>query len=121
MSKLSYEDYTSDFRNIDSSERNLHVAIEGLLDIGSFIISALNLKAPKTYRDVGEILLESNLVSHKVGELLIELAKFRNILVHVYAELRTEKIYELLTENFSDLKIVLVGLLELINEKNIDP
>ena len=74
------------------SERNLHVAIEAFLNIGSFIISALNLKAPKTYRDVGENLLESNLVSHKVGELLVELVKFRNVLVRGYAELRTEKI-----------------------------
>ena len=74
------------------SERNLHVAIEAFLNIGNFIISALNLKAPKTYRDVGENLLESNLVSHKVGELLVELVKFRNVLVRGYAELGTEKI-----------------------------
>ncbi|MEQ9714266.1 MAG: DUF86 domain-containing protein [Candidatus Asgardarchaeum sp.] len=121
LSKLNYEDFISDFRNIDSAERNLHIAIEGLLDIGSFIISELNLGAPKSYKDIGMILLKNKIVSLDIGNLMKDLARFRNVIVHCYAELLEDKIYDLLRNNISDLISVYEALLNAIKDRKIDP
>ncbi|MCD6484806.1 MAG: DUF86 domain-containing protein [Candidatus Odinarchaeota archaeon] len=120
LSKYNESEFFSDFRNIDSAERNLHVAIEGLLDIGNFIIANLSLEAPDTYKDVGKILALNKIVPTEIGNLLTEMAKFRNILVHGYAIVSDEKIYELLKTKLNDLTSVFSALIEALDAHEID-
>lgn len=40
----SYEEFVSDFRNIDSALHRIQTSIQALLDIGGYIIASLGLK-----------------------------------------------------------------------------
>jgi len=37
---------------IDAAERNLHVAIEAVIDVGEALIAYMGWRTPKSYRDV---------------------------------------------------------------------
>lgn len=52
----SMDEFTANEDLIDSCERNLQVAIEALIDVGEALISNLDWRTPKSYREVGIIL-----------------------------------------------------------------
>lgn len=121
LSRLNKDDFLSDFRNIDSAERNFHIAIEGLLDIGNFIISHFELEAPSRYRDIGMILVRHKLLSADLGESLSNMAGFRNILIHGYTVISEDKLYEFLKTRITELLQVFKALLKIIEKHGIDP
>ena len=59
----TYNDFISDFRNIDSALHRLQTSIQALLDIGSYIIASLGLRTPNTNAEIIEILSEVNLIA----------------------------------------------------------
>lgn len=81
-----------------TAERNLHLAIECLLDIGNHLISDRNYPKPESYADIFRILTEQGVIP---AQLLVELegmAAFRNVLVHDYLRLDREKVYRIVCE-----------------------
>lgn len=48
------------------------------------------------------------------NEKLVEMAKYRNRLVHFYAEISSEEIYKILTENLTDIEFFLAKIKELL-------
>ncbi len=86
-------------------ERYLQVAIECCLDIGEMIISVKGFKKPESYREVIEILGKEGVLPKEFANKFTPAASFRNILVHAYAEVDVEKLYEFLQENVGDFEI----------------
>ena len=66
------------------------------------IISSQGLRKPETYKEVIEILGEEGILPVRFAERFAEAAKFRNILVHMYAEVDVEMVYEILQNNLGD-------------------
>ncbi|HOJ39331.1 MAG TPA: DUF86 domain-containing protein [bacterium] len=79
---------------ITALERNLQLAIEDCLNIGSHIISGLSLRRPETYREIFQSLKQSRVLSEPVAGKMMALASFRNRLVHLYRELTTDEVLE---------------------------
>ncbi len=86
-------------------ERYLQVAIECCLDIGEMIISVKGFKKPESYREVIEILGKEGVLPKEFANKFAPAASFRNILVHAYAEVDVDKLYEFLQENVEDFEI----------------
>jgi len=55
---MGYEEFISDFRNIDSALHRFQTSIQALVDIGGYIIASLGLRAPSTSGEVIDILVE---------------------------------------------------------------
>jgi uncharacterized protein YutE (UPF0331/DUF86 family) len=100
--KYSVQDINEDFTLRGAIERYLEVSLECVLDIGEMIISYLGLRKPETYKEVIEILGEEGILPEGFAERFAEAAKFRNILVHMYAEIDVEMVYEILQNNLGD-------------------
>ena len=86
-------------------ERTLHLAVEAILDIGSHIISDERLGNPRFNTDIVKILAENNIIKENVDDY-IKMAKFRNIIVHDYAEIDAEILLKIVQENIKDLKAI---------------
>ncbi len=99
---ITKERLEEDYQLRSAIERNLHLAIESALDIGGIIISAEDFEKPEDYRSVILILGKHEVIPHDFAEKFAEAAKLRNILVHMYAEVDTEVIYEILQNNLGD-------------------
>ena len=76
-------------------EREVEVTIQGLLDLGGYIVSAMGWEPSGSYSEIGLVLARHGVLDWEEGELLAQLARLRSIVVHVYADLG----YELLMEH----------------------
>ena len=111
---LSLERLTGDKVLFRYLERTIHLAVESVLDIGSHIISDERLGNPKFNSEIIEILAENEIIKENV-EGYIKMAKFRNIIVHDYAEIDPEILLMIIQENLSDLKAIFRWYMEYID------
>lgn len=92
--KCSKKELEKDLTLKGAVERYLQVALECVLDIGQMIIAIKRFRKPEKYREVIEILGEEGILSKKFAKKFAPAAGFRNILVHKYAEVDLDKLYE---------------------------
>lgn len=97
-------------------ERRLHLALEAVLDIGNHIISADGLGTPEHYADVARILGQAGVISEDLALRLEQAAKFRNILVHGYADLQGERVYAHWQQGMSDLSAFAEAVMKYVEE-----
>lgn len=112
----TYEDFISDFRNIDSCLHRLQTSIQALLDMGSYIIASLGLRTPNTNAEIIEILSENGYISKDRAETFIRMCQFRNRIVHFYNHIDTKTLYEILVNDLEDIKDFYIALLKIISD-----
>ena len=110
----SYEEFASDFRNLDSALHRLQTTIQALIDLASFVMAHKGLPAPRTSRD---LLVELESAGHlppgsaaRFGPIF----GFRNRIVHLYDRVDDAIVYRILREEQNDLKDLLDLLLGLL-------
>jgi len=100
----SMEDLKSDFKARGAVERYLQVSIECIVDIGNEIISSLQLQRPERYRDIPYILAEAKIIPKIFAEKIASMIGFRNLLVHDYASINLNLVYEFLKTKLPDFE-----------------
>ena len=114
LSKIEKTEFLSDFRNSDSAKYLLQVSIECCLDIANHIIASEKFRSPNDYTDSFRVLYEENVISDSSIERLVEMAKFRNRIVHVYWEIDEEFIYEIIQNYLADFDIYIKEIIKLL-------
>lgn len=94
LQKYSLREFIRNWRIHDLADRKLQLAIENTLNIGEMLISEFGFRKPDTYADIPEILFENKIISQKLEDKLIDLARFRNVLVHDYLYLDHQRVYQ---------------------------
>jgi uncharacterized protein YutE (UPF0331/DUF86 family) len=110
----TFEDFTSDFRNIDSTLHRLQTSIQALLDIGSYIIASLGLRTPNTNAEIIEILSEGGYIPKNKAVTYIKISQFRNRIVHLYNHIDTETLYDILINEMGDIIALYTDLIKII-------
>ncbi|MBL7160439.1 MAG: DUF86 domain-containing protein [Candidatus Aenigmarchaeota archaeon] len=98
----SFEDYMNSSENRRVCERLLQISIECVIDICSLMVKGLKLGAPSDEDDLFQKLKRKKIVSSKTLGLLKGMKGFRNILVHRYAEVDDELVFQFLKSNLGD-------------------
>lgn len=80
-----------------AQERLLHLAIETITDIGSYMIDGLMMRDASSYEDIIGVLHGEGVFSAHVSEVLIELVKLRKPLVQDYYDFDRTQIHPLIT------------------------
>jgi uncharacterized protein YutE (UPF0331/DUF86 family) len=104
ISRFNLTEFTEDPRNYGSAERFLQLAIETTLNIGNHIISTHNFEAPQDYADIFIILSKHSILPKNFAEELNNMARFRNRLVHVYWEVDTSRVYNIIQSKLGDFE-----------------
>lgn len=99
----SYEEFDSDFRNIDSALHRLQTSIQALIDIGSMVMAQQGLGAPNTSREILERLEASGRLPPGSVARFGPIFGFRNRIVHLYDRVDPEIVYRVLREDRGDL------------------
>ncbi len=96
--------FRADDRNLDAALRRLQVAIQILIDVGSHLVARLGLGAPETSHDLLDRL-------EAVGKLPAGSAKrfgrifaFRNRIVHLYDRVDEPVVFDILTNDLTDIE-----------------
>ncbi len=87
---------------VAAAERDLHVAIQAALDIGSMILASERVAPPKRYSDIFPALADVGVVSPAFAEKLAGMARFRNVLVHLYLEVDVMQLYRYMHRDLED-------------------
>ena len=117
FSSKTYEEFTADFRNIDSALHRLQTSIQAILDIGSYIIASLGLRTPNTNAEIIDILSEAGYIPKAKIEKYKKMSQFRNRIVHLYNHIDTEMLYEILTNELDDIKEFYANLLNILEQQ----
>jgi uncharacterized protein YutE (UPF0331/DUF86 family) len=83
-------------------ERSLQVAVEICLDIGRRIVALEGFRYPDDNQDVFSVLGEEGLVPRDLLPALLDMARFRNLIVHDYARIDDGKVYAILKGRLGD-------------------
>ena len=115
------EDFCKDLKIQSIAERNLQVCTEFLVDLSTYILSKLNIEIPETYKDIVEKIHVAGVMDENLKDKLSDVVGLRNMIVHMYADVRAELVYENLDSMITTLKDSAKKLLEFCKEKSIDP
>lgn len=106
-----------DYQKIEkkrSCERLLQLCIECAVDICKLFVSGLKLGLPHEENDLFDRMFKRKLLSPAMTSLLKEMRAFRNILIHEYAEVDNEIVYEKAktrSEDFEAFKMEILNAL----------
>lgn len=85
-------------------ERRLQTAVEGCLNVGNHVIARKRLGVPRDYAEVFHILGQAGVLSLQVAEAMADLARLRNLLVHLYSRVDHARLHESLPQRIRTLE-----------------
>lgn len=98
----SFQVYVDNVMLRRAVERGLQVAVEICLDIGRRLIALEGFRYAQDNQDVFRILADEGVVPADLLETLLEMARFRNLIVHDYAEIDNARVYGILKKHLDD-------------------
>lgn len=102
--EIAEDEFLSNSEKVDSAKYNLIIAIEGAMDICNSIVARAGGRAPQDHADCFAVLGELEMLTDEYVERLKRMAKFRNLLVHLYWKVDDRKVYQILKEDVQDIK-----------------
>lgn len=117
IQKVNKRSFLKDYHFYGLAERYLQLAIEIIVDIGKLIIVSENLKRPEDNGDIVSVLMDDKILSKKLGEKLVGIVNFRNILVHDYEKIDREIVYLKLQKNLGDFSLFKKDIIKYLKKK----
>jgi uncharacterized protein YutE (UPF0331/DUF86 family) len=121
LRKARKDVFVSDLKLLSLAERNIQVCVEFIVDLSNFVIGKLGLKIPESYKESIERIHEAGVIDDELKNSLMDLVGLRNILVHMYADIKADLIFDELDEIVKNLKLGVNKLLEFCEQKRLDP
>ncbi len=116
LAALSKENFLADDDHFAVAEHHLRRALEALLDAGRHIIAKEGLAKPADYTEIITLLGKHGIIPQEFAQKIRGISGYRNRLVHLYAEVTREEIYELITLRLNDLNDFIKYLLEFLKK-----
>jgi len=104
IQSVKYEHFVLSAAAINIAEHQFQIAIQAAIDIGQQILADMGTAPPVDYADVFVKLGEVGVLPGDFAQQLVPMARFRNVLVHLYLEVDLGKVYTYLQDNVDDLE-----------------
>lgn len=102
--RLSREEFCSNEERTAAAKYRLIVAIEAALSICNHLCSRVARKAPETFADCFRILGKEGIISEALAQRLSKMARFRNLVIHLYWQVDNSRVHRILQEDARDLE-----------------
>lgn len=94
---------------------HLHRALEGVFNISSHILSRIPGGQATQYKEMAIKMGEFGIVPKEFAHIrLTEMAKYRNRLVHFYAEVGSEELYQIIHQDLTDFDTFLSAVKQIL-------
>ncbi len=103
LGQLAEADFLGDYRNTESAKYLLIVATEAAIDVCNHIVARQGGRAPDEYAECFVILADLKVVEPRLAQRLKNMARFRNLLVHVYWKVDNQRVYQIIQNDLGDL------------------
>lgn len=107
LAALSEKEFSDD-DNFALAQHNMRLALEGVFNISSHILSRLPGGRAVEYKELALKMGEQKVVPKDFAEkALVPMAGLRNILVHIYSDLDVKRFQKILRDHLKDVEIFL--------------
>lgn len=111
LSNLEKKEFLNNKINSAAAESFLRRALETIFDIGRHILAKKGfVDLTKEYKSIAEGLYKMGVVDVQLKEKLVQMAGYRNRLVHMYNLVTEEELYEILKKDLSDIDNFIVSV-----------
>jgi len=107
FSSATKDVFLSDKKNPPFVESYLRRVLEAVFDIGRHILAKTYGSRAIEYKAIAKELGEKGVITSELTDILIEMAGYRNRMVHFYKEVTPEEMYEIVTKHLSDFDRVI--------------
>jgi uncharacterized protein YutE (UPF0331/DUF86 family) len=83
-------------------EHGLQLSIQCVMDVCHYLVADLVLGVPATSQEAVELLRDAGVFPATFAHTLVQMARFRNLLVRVYAHVDIERVYDHLQHHLDD-------------------
>ncbi len=105
LSELSREEFLEDYKNPASAETFIRHCLEAIFDIGRHVLAKTGkVRLTHEYKNIAKGLGESGVISKPLMYKLMEMAGYRNRIVHFYHEITDEELYEIIQNDLKDIE-----------------
>lgn len=103
-------EFVSDPLMVAAGESFLRRSLEALFDIGRHILAKGFAVAATEYKAIARGLLQQGIIEPDLAQRMIQMAGYRNRLVHFYDEVTPEELYEILNLHLGDIETALAAI-----------
>ena len=96
------EEVRSDMSLTWAVEHGLQLSIQCVLDVCHYLVADLALGVPATLQEAIELLRDAGVFPAACADTLVQMERFRNLLVHVYAQVDIERVYDHVQNHLDD-------------------
>ncbi len=100
---ISLEEFLSDQDGLDVACYRLLVAIEAALALCYHVAAKRLRQVPGEYAECFAYLHRAEIISGQLSEQLQQMARFRNLLVHMYWKIDYRRVYKVIQENLEGM------------------
>lgn len=104
------ERFIADARTRNSAKYLLIVACEAALDLCNHLAAKKGGRAPEDYADCMTILEEIDVLDADLRGRMSRMARFRNLLVHLYWKVDDREVYRVIHEHLTDFDLYLSAI-----------
>lgn len=104
---LPLEEFLANQQGVDAAKYRLLVAIEAAFSICTHLAARLAQRTPDSYAGCFDVLASAKILSPELAGRLGRMARFRNLLIHVYGEVDDRRVWEILQRDLGDLEAYL--------------
>ncbi len=105
LGNLKRDEFLEDYKNPASAETFIRHCLEAIFDIGRHILAKSGkVRLTHEYKDIARGLGESGVISKPLMKKLMEMAGYRNRIVHFYHEITNEELYAILQNDLKDIE-----------------
>ncbi|MEW6248874.1 MAG: DUF86 domain-containing protein [Nitrospirota bacterium] len=102
LGKQDASAFLSDAKAVNSAKYLLIVATEAALDICNHLAAKKGGRSPEDYADCMTVLGELGVLEPDLKMRMSKMARFRNLLVHLYWKVDDREVYRVITEHLGD-------------------
>ena len=111
---LARDEFLSNQDTLDLACYRLLVAIEAALALCYHTTAKRLRRVPEEYAECFAMLHEAGLIPSELASRLQQMAKFRNLLVHMYWKIDYGRVYEVVQQNLEDLRAFNAAMIRLL-------
>ncbi len=101
--KYSDSEILGNIITLGALERYLYLVTDSAIELAEVVISLRGLRKPVSLAESFEVLGENRLISHELSARLVNMAKFRNVMAHLYAKIDYVKVLNIYHNHLQDI------------------
>jgi uncharacterized protein YutE (UPF0331/DUF86 family) len=117
LQPYSFEEFSADFTKVEAAKHLLQVAVQAMIDICSHFVARLRLKVPEDSAGLVKTLSKVGLLPPDHAARYVEMIQFRNLVVHLYAEVDDWQTYDILQKDLGDFRLFIADAWRIVREK----